>query len=210
MDKKTIIGLVIIGLILSVFTIVNQPSDKELKQQQEEVAMQEMKKKEADNAKKKATVIENKMSDVVNPLRPKNDANGKQLSTDKGLVFVNSVTKEDTVIAESKVKNQLATAADKGELIRLQNEKLIIDFSTKGGKVAAVYLKEFESYNDYAKKTKKQKKDKNEKITPLLLFSDGDAVNELVFPLNGKKIKTGNYIFTVKTKRKIQLLLNWI
>ena len=30
MDKKTIYGLVLIGLILSVFTIVNQPSAAEL------------------------------------------------------------------------------------------------------------------------------------------------------------------------------------
>jgi len=50
MDKKTIIGLVIIGLILSVFTIVNQPSDKELKQQQEEAAMIDKKEKETEKA----------------------------------------------------------------------------------------------------------------------------------------------------------------
>ncbi len=202
MDKKTIIGLVIIGLILSVFTIVNQPSDKELKQQQEEAAMIDKKEKETEKADKKTVLIESKKEAVVSALIPKKDASGKQISTDKGLVFVNSVTKKDTTIAESKVKTQLPSVAEKGELIRLENEKLIIDFSTKGGKVAAVYLKEFESYKDYAKKTKKQKKDKNEKITPLLLFSDGDAVNELVFPLNGKKIKTGNYIFTVKSQTK--------
>jgi hypothetical protein len=32
MDRNTVIGLVLIGLILSVFTIFNQPSEEEIKQ----------------------------------------------------------------------------------------------------------------------------------------------------------------------------------
>lgn len=200
MDKNTIIGLVIIGLILSVFSIVSQPSDEEIKkQQQKEIAVQQKMEKEAEQAKEKAAKAK-KETVIANPLTPKLDEKGKQLETDKGLVFVNNTTKKDTVIAKSE-SNKVSTVTTelKGELIRLENEKIIVDFSTKGGIVAAVYLKEFESYSDYAKKTRKEKKNqKSKRINPLCLFSDGDAVNELVFPLNGKKISTGKYIFTIK------------
>lgn len=201
MDKNTVIGLVIIGVILSVFTIVSQPSDEEIKKQQQEVALQEKKEKEAEKAEKSAEKVseETKVPAAIGKFVPKIDANGKQVLTSKGAVYTDSITKIDTVFA---VKPSSAVASnDKGELIRLENEKLIIDFSTKGGKVAAVYLKEFETYTDYAKKTRKEKKGKDgKKINPLQLFRDGDAVNELEFSMNGKTVKTGNYLFTVKER----------
>lgn len=189
MDRNTVIGLVLIGVILSVFTIFNQPSEAEIKKQQAEVALQKAKEAQRNTQKKAAAKTATLKASQEQQLTPKLDANGKQISTEKGLVFVNTKTKQDTVLTPALATNQ---SNQKGELIRLENEKLIIDFSTKGGKVAAVYLKEFQSYDNYAKK----KKD----IVPLRLFGDGDAVNELVLPLQGRKIKTGNYLFTVKNR----------
>ena len=140
MDRNSVIGLVLIGLILSVFAIMNQPSEEEIKKQEKEIALQEKKEKEAE---KKKTVEAKKTASEVQ--------SGNNVS--KPLV------------------------AKKAELIRLENDKMIIDFSTKGGKVAAVRLKEFETYSDYAKKTKKEKKKADSaKSNPLLLFKDGDAV----------------------------------
>ena len=150
-------GLFLIGLILTVFAISNQPSKEELAKQQKEKAKQEALavKKDAD---------EDKKTDSAKP--------------------------ETTV--QKKHVNPLYVS--KGELIRLENEKIIVDFSTKGGKVAAVYLKEFETYKNYAE-------NKGKKI-PLKLFEDGDASNELSFPMDGKKFKTGNLGFEVKRKTK--------
>ena len=37
MDRNTLTGLVLIGLLLTVFTIINKPSEEELKAQQEKV-----------------------------------------------------------------------------------------------------------------------------------------------------------------------------
>lgn len=156
MDRNTVIGLVLIGVILSVFTIVNQPSDAEIKKEQKELALQKKQAKEVAKAEAIAAVKTNK------------------------------------TVASSKNTSSLLKKETK--LIRLENEKLIIDFSTKGGKVAAVYLKEFESYKNFAKK--------DGKITALELFRDGDALNELVLPLNGKKVHTGNYIFDVESQTK--------
>ncbi len=164
MDRNSVIGLVLIGLILSVFAIMNQPSEEEIKKQEKEIALQEKKEKEAD---KKKTVEAKKMASEVQ--------SGNNAS--KPLV------------------------AKKAELIRLENDKMIIDFSTKGGKVAAVRLKEFETYSDYAKKTKKEKKKADTaKSNPLLLFKDGDAVNQLVFPMDGKNVSTGGLMFDVTSK----------
>jgi YidC/Oxa1 family membrane protein insertase len=77
--------------------------------------------------------------------------------------------------------------------------------------VAAVYLKEFESYFDYAAKTKSEKKSKKQLIKkPLRLFSNGDAVNELVFPLGNKTVKTGELLFeiTKQSPESIEFELN--
>ena len=202
MDRNTVIGLVMIGLILSVFTIVNQPTNEELKKQEQQVALNE--KKEA-AAKEKAAELKAEKSAskeekpvAIGTLVPKLDKKGNQISTAEGLVYTDSVTKQDSIIAQIKATSGRVAEGVSGDLIRLENEKLAIDFSTKGGIVAAVYLKEFESYADYANKTRKEKKGKvKTKITPLRLFGEGDAVNELVFPLGNKKIKTGDYLFKV-------------
>ncbi|MEN9401043.1 MAG: hypothetical protein RL632_2146 [Bacteroidota bacterium] len=157
MDRNTTIGLIIIGVILSVFSIFNQPSEAEIKKQEKQIALQ--KKKEAE-AKKKDKEVKSTKKDG------KSDAKDSSKST--------SVKKEV-----------------KAELTRLENDKLIIDFSSKGGMVAAVYLKEFESYSDYANTSSKKVK------KPLRLFSEGDAVNQLVFSMKGQKYYTSGYNFEV-------------
>ncbi len=162
MDKKSIIGLVLIGLILSVFTIVNQPTPEEKAKFAKEAAKTDAK---AHNKAKVENVKEVKASKNAN--------------------------------VQAKHVNPLVI--EKGELVRLENEKLIVDFSTQGGKVAAVYLKEFQSYKDFA--TKKSKK------VPLKLFQDGDASNELVFPINGKDFRTGKLAFEVKKQTKTSIIL---
>ena len=62
MDKNTTIGLIIIGVILSVFSIFNQPSEAEIKQQEKKIALQ--KNKEAEAKKNKSDKnSDNKSSD---------------------------------------------------------------------------------------------------------------------------------------------------
>ena len=165
MDKKQVYGLVLIGLIFTVFTIFTQPSKEDQIKAAKEAAKMEA--SAADKKKVKTSVVDDSKTQA----------------------------KETAVELTKREKSKPASLAiQKGELIRLENEKLIIDFSTKGGKVAAVYLKEFQAYKDF--RNKKQKK------TPLNLFQDGDAVNEISIPINGRRIKTGDLGFTVKTKTK--------
>ena len=96
MDRNTIIGLVLMGSILSVFTIFNQPSAEEQAKQQKELAMQkeadkkEKAEEEKDAVKEKAV----KSTTVASNLVPKLDEKGEQVITDKGLVYIDTLTKE--------------------------------------------------------------------------------------------------------------------
>ena len=87
----------------------------------------------------------------------------------------------------------------KGEIIRLESEKLIVDLSTKGGIVSAVQLKEYESYMNFAKN--------DGKVTPLYLFKDGDQLNQLTFNIGANKYATGNKAFEVVSKSKHKVVL---
>jgi YidC/Oxa1 family membrane protein insertase len=157
MDRNTLTGLVLIGLILTVFSIFNQPSDEDIKKKA---------KIEQANAKEKSAI--KKETAKAKEVASKSNANNKP-----------------------KVKEYL-DETKKGEIIRIENDKLIVDLNTKGGLVAAVYLKDYKSYFDFSKKNDK----------PLCLFKEGDATNQLVFPTKKGKIYTSKYLFDVKSKTK--------
>ncbi len=170
MDKKTVYGLVLMGLILTVFSIMSQPSAEERKAQEDQAKEIAAKQKEAS----KKEIAAKEIKGTAKEASTKND----------------STKNESTKNESAKKSNSNSQVIEKGELIRLENKKMIVDFSTKGGKVAAVYLKDYETYTDYANNDKEQK--------PMSLFLDGDAKNELVFPINGQNFSTGNSKFEVK------------
>lgn len=193
MDRNTVIGLVLIGVIFSVFTIFNQPSEEEIKAAKEK---QELAAKKAADEKKKAEK-EKEETVIASSIVPKLDDNGEQMVDSTGaLVYTDTITKNDTIVSvQAQAENPEKESSGeeiKGENIRMETDKLIIDFNTKGGIISSVRLKEFESYRDYAKK--------DGKITPLALFKDGDASNGLTFPMGNKEVNTANELFTVKSK----------
>lgn len=162
MDKNTLIGLGLIGSLLVTFTIINKP--KELT--------------DAINNKGKTEVVDSKESNKEKEASASTAPN----SSDKKATVAGNKPAEKT--ANSNVNTN-----QKEEIIRLETDKLIYDFSTKGGVLSAVYLKEYQSYNNFAKK--------KDKIVPLKLFGAEDNINELSFPLNGQKFTTGNKIFSI-------------
>ena len=171
MDKNTVIGLVIIGVILSVFTIFNQPSEEELKEQQAKKELTEKRKAENKKDTKEATHEDNKAE-------VKDSSSTETEALDTNTVALTNEVKEIKQV--------------NGEIIRMENEKLIVYFDTKGGQISSVYLKEFETYHDFAKD--------DGKITPLALFRKGDATNHLIIPMDGKELNTAKEVFTVKSK----------
>ena len=204
MDKNTVIGLSLIGVILVAFTIFNQPSAADLKKEKAKIEAENKKaeeKKLAAADKKAAVAADKQVKPVVSDkLVPKKDAKGNVVTDSLGnQVYTNTKTKQDTVIVASVEAALPAAPAYKGETIRLESEKFIVDFSTKGGVVSAIQLKEYETYRNFAKN--------DGKVTPLYLFREGDQVNELVFPFKGQDYKTGNKQFTVKSQTKDKIVL---
>jgi YidC/Oxa1 family membrane protein insertase len=176
MDKNTVIGLGIIGVILVTFTLLNKPNEAELKAQQEkekkELALEKEKEKEADEADK---------------------------ISEKSKVNSNNKTSKTEGITE-KVEKPVEV---KEEIIRLESDKLLVDISTKGGVVSAVYLNEYRSYRDNFSENKKNQE------KPLKLFGANDATNEINFTSNGKKYSTANKNFKILRKSKSSVKLAW-
>lgn len=198
MDRNTIIGLVLIGLTLSVFTIFNQPTEEEIAAQLEQ-AKNEQGEFKAETKESSAVQLDsNLVQKLDNDGNPLEDSSG-------GIWYKNKTTNIDTLILRQDLNDNKEnitpeTPAEvvKGELITLENEKLIIEFDTKGGQVSSVFLKEFESYDDFAKN--------DGKIDPLLLFDSGDASNGLIFPIGGDTLRTKDKLFTVKSQSKEEII----
>ena len=157
MERNTVVGIVLLGLLLTVYTIVNQPTDEEIKaQQQKELAI---KKQQAVAAKKAA-----ESAKTVKTAEVKKD------STD---------TIQKPVIQE--------------ETVRIENAKLAIDLSTKGGQINAVYLKEFSSYTSFSAKLNGKTPNNDQ---GLCLFNKGDQSTGIQVMDGNKSISTSSLFFT--------------
>lgn len=134
MDRNTIIGLGVIGAILVTFTILNKPSEEELKKQRE-LDKKEKQEQALEKEKEKSAAVDEKTAVVKK-------ADEKETKS----------TKDSTVSVAPEEK-----ASVPAEIIRLESDKLIVEISTKGGNVEAAYIKGYESYFDFRSKDKKDK-----------------------------------------------------
>ncbi len=156
-DKNTLIGLLLIGTIFTIFTIWNKPSAEE-----------------AEAARKKELAIQDEKKELEKEHAINNEPVA-QLDTSK--VTVPSTPKPSV---EEKI-------------ITLETDKYIVRFNTKGGQIAGVWLKDYQTYQDFAKK--------DDTKTALTLFKNGDAKNGLVFDYKGKKVKASDLQFYVKSHK---------
>lgn len=197
MDRNTIIGLGIIGVILALFTYFNQPSEEQrlaaLEQSkiaQDSIDLVNAQKLEA--VKTKDTLVENETESSLTPKMVEN-TNGEMVQvTDNlgNLVFVDSKTQKDTVIIGSKVQFKEKDGAFEGETISLKNDKLTLNLNTKSGSVSAVFLSDYETYDNYDVENK-------EEITALQLFDGTHSGNYLTFPIDGNQFTTKDKAFEV-------------
>ncbi|NDB36216.1 MAG: hypothetical protein EB023_12975 [Flavobacteriia bacterium] len=127
MDRNTITGLILIGIVLTVFTVINQPSQEDI-----------------DKAKK-AQVTSQKKSNkaqVKSDTLSKKDA--KRADYDKtNRSTVAQAPTRDSITKQLPVKN-----------IFLENENLKLCISTKGANLSSVFLKNFKSYDAFSNKSK--------------------------------------------------------
>jgi len=196
MDKKSIIGLLIIAGILVLFSILN-PS-----QEQEEETTDE-------------TTVENDSSQVENietaeddsatfsPLVAKVDDDGQFIFDSlNGQLYTDTITGLDTTIAapktEIKTEEVVEVPIFTGEekIITMENEVMIIDVSNQGGKIKNVYLKDFLTYDDYVA----------EKESPLQLF-DSSSTFGITYNQGNQEIRSDELSFVVKSKTDSEITL---
>ena len=152
MDRNTLTGLVIIGLLLVGLSLYNQYEQTEQaeKEQQEQLELAKNKPKQTTTSNKQ--VVADTLKKAISPT-------------------------PETIVKTVKV----------GKLVRKETDKFIIDFNTKGGTVAAVYLKNYLKYDDF----------KESKSSPMCLFKSGDHNNTLSFPYGKNQFYATDSVWNV-------------
>lgn len=202
MDRNTIIGIVLLIGIIITFNVITQPSEEEIAQQQKELAIQDS---IAQAEAKVIEVPEEKKS--ITSVVPDSLLQGKD-SLEKeafALAYVDSINKE-----KRNTALDIFAVSGEGELAEytLENKKIKIHISNKGGFISSAKLKEYQSYDNYMIAREKKKDGKIEIIEPLELFDQDSTVQFLNFYLNNsKEIKTSKLFFTPVKQTKNELVL---
>lgn len=175
MDKKTLIGLGIIGVILAMFTFYNQPTKEELKEreaQQEQLDKDQTKAhQETENGSFMDSVSNSSVEDSLRNVIASNDsiksAEGDS-TLNPGVVKLAKVEEEDFV---------------------LENNNIKVILTNLGGGVKSVFLKKYQTYRKFIDNKG------TDKIDPLQLFNEDKATNSLKFNDNGREINTDALAF---------------
>ena len=158
MDRNSTIGLVLIGLIITIFSVMNQPSKKETKT--------------TDKKESSTTNNREKSSSVATSEKAKGNDENKPTKSNQKFVLA------------------------KDKFTSIENDELRLEFNSKGGILAAVFLKNHKKYEDFA----------SNKDNPLCLFARGDAHNQLILGTTKGKIYTKNYPFEIVKQDKSILI----
>ncbi|GHV40475.1 membrane protein insertase YidC [Bacteroidia bacterium] len=172
MDKNTITGLILIAAVLIGFTLLNKPSAEDIAKQKEQfrtdsIAYAQTLRQEAERIDTLAKK-EDKVTDFF------------------------TAQQADSISSSS---DTLQVSQQPEQLVTLENDKVKIVFSTKGGKMVSARLKEYLHYD---------------KASPLYLFdNDGDFSLQLTNK-ERKSLQTKDLTFTpVETQDKNSLIMRF-
>lgn len=189
MDKNSIIGLVVIGVLLVGYMLITKPSKQELaeiQRKQDSIAQVEKLKKED---------IDKKQAEIAKALT---DTLPKQNVELVAVVDTLPQLVKDS-LANVKLQSQYGiftnSAKGKEEFVTIENSKMIITLTNRGGKIYSVQLKDYKTYSQ----------------EPLILFTnDSSSVFGIELSVDGKAIVTNNMYFvstseedTLKTGDKV-------
>lgn len=179
MDKKTLIGLGIIGVILAMFTFFNQPSKEELKQraeQQEQLDKEQEAQHESEHSVSLDSVTENPSKDSIENAITSNDS----IASQEGDSTINAGTLKPKEVEE--------------EEFHLENNNIHVVLTNKGGGVKSVFLKKYQTYHNFIDNKG------TDKIEPLQLFNEEKATNSLKFNDNGRDVNTDDLTFEISNQ----------
>lgn len=133
MDKNTGIGFVLIAAIVIGFTVLMKPSQEELaKEQRYQDSIQNVQAKQVKDDIKTADSADNASKSAV----------GEFFET-------NTQVSNDTIISadsDSLAVNAFKQQSDAEQIVSLENEKIKINISSKGGQMISAQLKEYNTY----------------------------------------------------------------
>ena len=158
MNKNTIIGFVLIGVVLVVFSWLNRPTPEQLAAQQrynDSIAQVEMAQKADLKKQQQASAAKTAVAAVA-------DSTANEAVRNSLGAFANAMTGKD-------------------DSITLQNDKVEIRISNKGGSVSYARLKEYDRYNK----------------KPLVLFNSSETMmNFTLVTASNRVVNTSNLYFT--------------
>jgi YidC/Oxa1 family membrane protein insertase len=174
MDKNSIIGLVVIGVLLVGYMLITSPNKEdraEMKRKQDSIAMVEHRK---DSLEKKQKEIVAAQQDSV--AKTQNDSLAIIADT------ISAVQKDSIRNIELQSKYGIFSESAKGDekFTVIENNKMIITLTNHGGKIYSVELKDYKTYYQ----------------EPLILFvNDDQSVFGMELIAEGKPVITNEMYF---------------
>lgn len=170
MDRNSIIGFLLIGLLVMAYIFYNQPSEEQLKEM----------KRMRDSAMAAQEVEEKAKLDSaafsVQPDSVMTTEGTALLVSDSALGSADSLK---AVELQHKFGVFAASASGEKETITIENEKIKVHISTLGGRIAGAELKEYLTYN----------------AQPLFLFDEATSAFNINFFEQRKSINTSELYF---------------
>lgn len=208
MDRNTLIGLVLIVLVVVGFSIF-APSEPAAEQTSDTDSTEQI----------TADIDSNELANVTDygAFEPKLDEKGVQIKDEeKGWLYVDTTTLRDTFlpapyeveITQPVLDSNIAvvdTTPSKPQkeekTYTLENEKLKLEFTSKGGHIKNVWIKDFKTYDDYMAGNNEPLQLYDSLSTFGLIYKQGDA-NIRTDELDFKLIELTETSITLESKRK--------
>lgn len=205
MDKKSITGLLIIGAILVAFSLFQSNDGEQAASDEESKDSTQTTQIEVDSSETDSSLAK------VNPLVVKLDDDGNPIiDSIKGQLYRDTVLNKDTFVVVQAVEENVAETEEvpevkdrlsdvEEEVVRIENDLLILDISNHGGRIKSVYLKEYKTYNNWM----------SEENEPLQLF-DEESTYGIDFFVGERRHNSAEYGFkfieTTETSCKVEMI----
>ncbi len=169
MDKNTIIGIVLMIAVFVGFTIMNKPSDEEIAKQKEQ-------------ARRDSITYARNLEESAKFSEPNTKiTEGEKKIAQADDFFTVTEEKEDS----SLVFDPLLSATEEEKIYTLENEKLKIEISSKGGQVISTQIKNYKAYN----------KTEQTPIDSVFLFDRDAQISLILTNTKGKQLSTSDLNF---------------
>jgi len=207
MDKNTLIGLFLIGAILLTFTVMNNDEEEQKESSVKDKKEQVINQTSVSDSATLATQIEIESPVLSDSLIIAGIADSLQTDSLYVANYVDSVklAQENLVVqtASKQLENEygiFATAAMSSELKTtvLENDKIAVTISNKGGQIIDVKLKEYQSYDDYIATP--------DSMSGLHLFDGNKSSFGLALVNNGIPLSTSGLFFTPQHSESVVLV----